>query len=59
MDSTERIVLQEMRRAIEQRQASGQLDNPEGVDFTVLTDGELLKCLRAAEGWSLLMPSRS
>lgn len=53
MDSTERIVLQEMRREIErmeQRKRSGIADSKgeaDEIDYTTVTDGELLKFLRA------------
>ena len=56
MDSTEKIVLQEMRREIEQQMAArkqqpaasqGKLTEADEVDYTTVSDGELLKFLRA------------
>lgn len=56
MDSTEKIVLQEMRREIEQQMAArkqqpaasqGKLTQADEVDYTTVSDGELLKFLRA------------
>lgn len=52
MDSTEKIVLQEMRREIERmehrkREGGGAKGGNEDIDYTTVSDGELLKFLRA------------